>query len=119
MGLFVYVAMRTTPAMAQVEDCICLDCAVSGVCTQGCASSCCQEAAISLEEYCKIDLNTASKEQLCLLSGIGEQKANLIIEYRVFHDGFRAVEDVAKVSGITETMIDTWGTRVYVSEIQG
>ena len=46
-----------------------------------------------------VNINTASKEEVCKLLGIGENKAKLIIEYREKHK-FTKIEDITKVSGI-------------------
>lgn len=46
-----------------------------------------------------ININTASKEELCKLTGIGENKAKLIIEYRE-KNKFTKIDDITKVSGI-------------------
>ena len=48
----------------------------------------------------KININTASKEELMTLDGIGEKKAGWIIEYRELHGSFQTVQDIMKVSGI-------------------
>ncbi len=49
-----------------------------------------------------VNINTASKEQLMTLSGIGESRAEDIIQYREEYGGFQKIEDIMKVSGIKE-----------------
>ncbi len=48
----------------------------------------------------KINLNTATKEELCTLPGIGESRAEDIIAYRTTHGGFSTIEEIMQVSGI-------------------
>jgi competence protein ComEA len=48
-----------------------------------------------------VNINTASKEELKTLSGIGDVKADKIIEYRK-SGRFRSKEDIKKVEGIGE-----------------
>ena len=50
----------------------------------------------------KVNLNTASKEQLKTLNGIGEAKATAIIQYREEHGGFQKIEELMEVEGIKE-----------------
>lgn len=49
-----------------------------------------------------ININTATKEQLVTLKGIGDAYAQRIIEYRDTHGGFDSVEEIMNVSGIGE-----------------
>ena len=46
-----------------------------------------------------VDVNTADKQELMSLNGIGPNKAALIIEYRE-RDCFRSVEQLVNVKGI-------------------
>ena len=48
----------------------------------------------------KVNLNTATKEQLMTLSGIGEAKALAIISYRESHGNFQKIEELMQVEGI-------------------
>lgn len=47
-----------------------------------------------------ININTANKEQLMKISGVGESKAKAIIEYRETKGEFQKKEDITKVKGI-------------------
>ncbi len=48
----------------------------------------------------KVNINTAGKEELMTLDGIGEARAEDIIRYREQNGPFQTIEDIMKVSGI-------------------
>ncbi len=50
----------------------------------------------------KIDINTAGKEALMTLKGIGESRAEAIIAYRTEHGPFQRIEDIMQVPGIKD-----------------
>lgn len=54
----------------------------------------------------KVSINKGTKEELMTLSGIGESKANAIIEYRSKNGNFEDIKDIIKVSGISETIYE-------------
>ena len=47
-----------------------------------------------------IDINTASKDELITLPGVGEVIAESIITYREENGGFDTIEEIMEVSGI-------------------
>ncbi|MEP9409995.1 MAG: helix-hairpin-helix domain-containing protein [Candidatus Brocadia sp.] len=48
----------------------------------------------------KVNINTATVEQIALLPGIGIKLAAEIINYRTNNGNFKAVDEVKKVSGV-------------------
>lgn len=58
------------------------------------------------EQSGKLNINTAGAQELKSLSGIGDAKASAIIRYREENGGFRSIEDLLNVSGISEKILD-------------
>lgn len=50
-----------------------------------------------------VNINTADAAQLCTLPGIGETRAEGILQYRREHGPFSRIEDIMQVSGIKES----------------
>jgi len=55
--------------------------------------------ASSVEEG-RVNINTASEEELVRLKGVGKTGARRIIEYRDAHGGFSSAEELKKVKGV-------------------
>lgn len=54
----------------------------------------------------KVNINTASVQDLQKLSGIGEKRAEQIISYREQNGTFKSLEDLTKISGIGEKTLE-------------
>lgn len=62
----------------------------------------------------KINLNTATAEELMTIKGIGETLSQRIIDYRDTHGKFNTVEELTKVNGIGEKRLAAMREFVYV-----
>ena len=54
----------------------------------------------------KININTATVEELTVLPGIGESTAKQIIEYRENIGSFYSIDDLEKVKGISRNRVE-------------
>lgn len=50
----------------------------------------------------KVDINTATAAELMEVPGIGQTRADAILQYREEHGGFEKIEEIMQVSGIKE-----------------
>ena len=56
--------------------------------------------------FAKVNINTATADELAKLNGIGKVKAEAIVAYRTANGKFKAVEDLGKVTGIGDKTLE-------------
>ena len=62
----------------------------------------------------KVNINTASKEKLETLPGVGETTAQKIIDYREANGKFKTIEDIKNVSGIGDAKYESLKDKITV-----
>ena len=60
----------------------------------------------------KVNINTATVEELKTLKGVGEKKAEAIIDYRKKNGSFKTKEDLMKVRGIGKKLFESFQERI-------
>lgn len=66
----------------------------------------CIETSIDNEENKIVNINTATKEDLMGISGIGESKAEAVIKYREEYGIFNTTQDIKNVPGIGDSLFE-------------
>lgn len=54
----------------------------------------------------KLNINTATAEQIDMLPGMSRKKAEAVVEYRNTNGKFKTLDDLMKVKGIKQRTID-------------
>ena len=67
----------------------------------------------------KLCLNTATREELLALPGVGEKTADRILSYRDTYGRFSAVEQLLDVEGIGPTLLEQLRGLVTVDQTEG
>lgn len=57
--------------------------------------------------FATVNINTANKDELATLKGIGAKKAEAIIDYRTKHGKFQSIDELKKVNGIGEKLFES------------
>jgi competence protein ComEA len=64
-----------------------------------------------------VNINEASAEEMAsALSGVGEARAEAIVEFREEHGRFMSAEDLSLVSGIGEVTVESNRERIRVED---
>ncbi len=64
------------------------------------------------ERFAVININTADKETLCEIDGIGEAAAEEILKYREEHGAFSEIDELLNVKGIGEKTLEKIRDRI-------
>ncbi|MDD2203224.1 MAG: helix-hairpin-helix domain-containing protein [Bacilli bacterium] len=81
------------------QDCKCPDPSINGACIN-------KDEQQESDSSSLISINKATKEQLMTLTGIGESKAQSIIDYRTKNGAFKDLDSLKNVSGIGDSIFD-------------
>jgi competence protein ComEA len=73
---------------------------------------------VNATEAEKVNINTASAEQLTQLKGIGPNHAAKIVEFREKNGPFKTPEDLTQVSGIGQKTVENNKELILVAEPQ-
>ena len=72
------------------------------------------ESITADENVLKVNINTATAEELALLPSLGEKRAKAIIEYREEHGKFERSEEIKNVNGIGEKIFEEIKDKITV-----
>src|SRR5438445_10642791 len=62
-----------------------------------------------------VNINTATKDELVSLKGVGEKRAQAIIDYRTKNGSFKSIDDLEKVPGIGPGLMKQIKPQISVS----
>ncbi|MDR0408304.1 MAG: helix-hairpin-helix domain-containing protein [Campylobacteraceae bacterium] len=67
-----------------------------------------------LSLFAKVDINTADAKAISSIKGLGEKKAEAIVEYREKNGKFKNVDELLNVKGIGKKLLETIKEEVEV-----
>ncbi|WP_373499514.1 ComEA family DNA-binding protein [Desulfococcus sp.] len=77
----------------------------------------CLSAQVTANEALKVNINTASVEELATLNKVGPKTAAKIVEYRAGVGKFNAPEELMNVKGIGEKIFELNKDRIVVGDM--
>ena len=89
------------------------ECVCPNIQNDGCLNTEIKDNITNNENSGLVNINTATKEELLTIKGIGESKAENIIKYRETNGNFKKVEDIKNVEGIGDTIYET--IKIYLT----
>lgn len=98
MTIIIYSKEEVTEKLKE-EICVC-------ECPLITNDACINDSSSSVKEGALININTATKEELMTISGIGEAKADDIIKYRESNGNFKSIDEIKNVSGIGDALFE-------------
>lgn len=98
MTIIIYSKEEVTEKLKE-EICVC-------ECPLITNDACINDSLSSVKEGTLININTATKEELMTISGIGEAKADDIIKYRESNGNFKSIDEIKNVSGIGDSLFE-------------
>ncbi len=63
-----------------------------------------------------VDINRAGKNELMTINGVGEVKANAILEYRKKNNCFKNIQELKEVKGIGDKFLEKNRAGIMASE---
>jgi competence ComEA-like helix-hairpin-helix protein len=73
-----------------------------------------QKCPLFAQESGRLELNRADKDSLLSVPGIGEKLAERILEYRRLRGGFRGIEELREIKGITAKRLEKLKESFYL-----
>ena len=89
------------------------ECVCPNIENDGCLNTEINDNITNKENTDLVNINTATKEELQTVKGIGESKAENIIKYRETNGNFEKIEDIKNVDGIGETLYEQ--IKIYIT----
>lgn len=74
-------------------------------------------ASLSVPALGAVNLNTASRDELLAVPGIGPTKAQAILDHRAAHGPFRSVDDLREVKGFRGKLVERLRPELTVSAV--